>query len=157
MPNSLLSRPEVRYLGWLPLLLTALLSTSCGPRPQEGAAAGPTPQATASPAQPIPWGTIPPPAQAGSSGGAATTPQPRAPVKTFHGVGVVRSVNLKEGWFEIDHEDIKDYMPAMRMQWRVREIATLKSIQAGDRVDFTLEDDNGSEIVTEVKKSSERK
>lgn len=157
LPTSLLSRLDVSYPRWLAVALLALLSTSCGQRTQDGAAAGPTPQAAASSASPIPWATVQPPTQVGGSAGAPAAQTARAPVRTFHGAGVVRSINLKEGWFEIDHEDIKDYMPAMRMQWRVRESATLKSVQVGDKVDFTLEEDNGSEVITELKKSSERK
>jgi Cu/Ag efflux protein CusF len=75
------------------------------------------------------------------------------PVRTFRGTGVIRAVYLKDGWFEIDHEDIEGYMPAMRMQWTVRDKATLKSVSVGDRVEFTLEDDNGSEVVTGLKKA----
>ena len=44
-------------------------------------------------------------------------------------------------------------MPAMKMQWRVRDKALLKSLSAGDKVDFTLEDDNGSELITGSKKA----
>lgn len=138
-------------------MLTALLSTSCGQRPQDGAAAGPTPQAATPSASPIPWATIQPPAQVGNPGGTPTAPQTRGPIRTFHATGVIRSINLKEGWLEIDHEDIEDYMPAMRMQWKVREPAALKSVQVGDKIDFALEEDNGSEVITELKKSSEQK
>ena len=81
------------------------------------------------------------------------TPQPRLPVRTFRGKGVVRLINLKEGWFEIDHEEIVGLMPAMQMEWSVRDRSLLKSVSVGDRVDFTLEDDNGNEVVTELKKS----
>lgn len=130
------------------LLLTAALSASCAQRTQERAAAGPTPPAAATP---IPWATIQPPEQVGPA--ASGTPQPRLPVRTFRGKGVVRLINLEEGWFEIDHEEIKGFMPAMQMEWMVRNKSLLKSVSVGDQVDFTLEDDNGNEVVTEIKKS----
>jgi Cu/Ag efflux protein CusF len=38
------------------------------------------------------------------------------------------------------------------MEWSVKDRAMLKSVRVGDRVDFTVEDDNGSEVVTELKK-----
>ena len=44
-------------------------------------------------------------------------------------------------------------MPAMKMQWRVRDKALLNSLSGGDKVDFTLEDDNGSELITDIKKA----
>jgi len=150
---KLLDRVRAGFLMWLVLVLVATLFVSCGPPPQAGATAEPSPQAAASPAPPIPWGTIQPPAQVGVPGGTPAAPPQRSPVRTFHGTGVIRSVNLKEGWFEIEHEDIKDYMPAMRMQWTVRDRSILKSVQPGDKVEFTLEDDNGSEVVTGLKKA----
>ncbi len=138
---------------WLLAALAAALCVACGGGKPEAAppAASTTPQAGAA-ASPIPWGTIEPPAQVGLPAGTSK-PQERSPVTTHTGVGVVRSVNLREGWFEIDHEDIPNYMPAMRMQWTVRDRSLLKSVSAGDRVNFTLEDDNGSEVITGLKKA----
>jgi Cu/Ag efflux protein CusF len=145
-------QPKLRpvFLKGVALVLTTMLPASCAQRTQERAAAGPTPQAAASPAPPVPWGTIEPPAQVGLPAG---TPQQRLPVRTFKGRGVVRLINLGEGWLEIDHEDIEGLMPAMQMEWSVRDRTQLQSVSVGDKVDFTLEDDNGSEVVTELKKS----
>ncbi len=148
--NSPTSKPRAGFLKLLLFVSMATLSASCGQRPKE-VATGPTPQAVASPAAPIPWGTIQPPAQVGAPTGA--TPQPRLPVRTFRGKGIVRLINLEEGWFEIDHEDIEGLMPAMQMEWHVRDKSILKAVSVGDKVDFTLEDDNGNEVVTELKKS----
>lgn len=148
------------------VMLAATLSASCGQQPQNGAA-GPTPQtATASPS-PIPWATIEPPNQAAVPAG---TPQPRnsnappqfvfpkgtsrADIQTHSGVGVVRLINLEEGWLEVDHEEIKGFMPAMQMEWTVRDRALLKTVQVGDKVNFTVEDHNGTQFITELKKAS---
>lgn len=127
-------------------VLAAVLSASCARREQEG----PKPPAGASP---IPWGTIEPPRQAGVASG---TPQPRLPVRTFRGHGIVRLINLEEGWFEVDHEEIENFMPAMQMEWSVKDRSLLKSVSVGDRIEFTLEDDNGSEVVTELKRAPRR-
>ncbi len=54
---------------------------------------------------------------------------------------------------EIDHEEIKDFMPAMQMEWSVRDRSMLKSVRVGDKVNFTVEDDNGNEVITELKKA----
>jgi Cu/Ag efflux protein CusF len=137
------------------LTLAAALAVYYGGREPRNrkAAAAPTPQAGAA-ASPVPWKTIEPPTQVG--GGAAATPRPRqtpAAVKSYSGVGVVRIINLKEGWLEIDHEEIKGFMAAMQMEWSVRDKSVLKSVRVGDKVNFTVEDDNGTEVITELKKA----
>src|SRR5918999_5591358 len=91
-------------------MLMAALSVSCGQKPPAGGGAGPPPRPAASPAAPIPWGTIQPPAPVGIPAGTPGAQQTPAPVRTFKGTGVVRSLNLEEGWFEIDHEEIEGYM-----------------------------------------------
>ena len=150
MLNSPQSKPRAGFLTLLLFVSGATLSASCDKSPKEGAA----PQAAASPAPPVPWGTIQPPAQVGLPSGTPATQPTRLPLKTFHGKGVIHAVHLEEGWFEIDHEDIEGYMPAMRMQWRVRDRVMLKPLSAGDKVDFTIQDDNGSELITELKKAA---
>lgn len=138
---------------WPAAVLAAALCVACGGSRPEAAqtAAGPTPTPGAA-ASPVPWKTIEPPAQVGLPAGPQKA-QERSPVRTHSGTGVVRSVNLKEGWFEIDHDEIEGYMPAMRMQWLVRDRALLKSVGAGDRVSFKLQEDNGSELVIELAKA----
>lgn len=150
-------------------MLTAALSASCGQQPQTGTAQ-PTPQAAASSPSPIPWATIEAPTPPTQAAVPAGTPQPnntatppqfvfpkgtsRADVKTFSGVGVVRLINFEEGWIEIDHEEIKDFMPAMEMEWAVRDREMLKSVEVGDKVNFKGEDHNGTQFLTELKKAS---
>jgi Cu/Ag efflux protein CusF len=149
LPNGAQCRSAAGLLLTACVLVLAL-SASCARREQERAKAEPTPQSGASP---IPWGTIEPPRQVGVASG---TPQPRLPVRTFRGKGTVRLINLEEGWVEIDHEEIENFMPAMQMEWSVKDRSMLKSVSVGDRVDFTLEDDNGSEVVTELKRAPRR-
>lgn len=152
MRNSPRSNPRAVCLTLLLFASAATLSTSCGRSANEGASAGPTPQAAASPAAPIPWGTVPPPAQVGAHAGTPQAQPTRLPVRTFRGKGSVRLINLAQGWFEIDHEDIEGLMPAMQMEWSVRDKSLLKRVSVGDRVEFTLEDDNGNEVVIELKR-----
>lgn len=132
--------------------LIAALFVSCRQQPQAGKASEPTPQAEKTAEPPIPWKTIEPPSQVGPAEGQSKEQQPTV-VRSYSGTGVVRLVNLKEGWVEIDHEEIKGLMPAMQMEWSVKDRAMLNSILAGDKVNFVVEDNNGSEVITELKKA----
>ena len=151
--NSPQSKLCAGFLKGLVFVLTAMLSMSCARQPQTGAQAGPTPQTAAPSSSPIPWATIEPPSQVGVPGGTPQAQRTRLPVRTFRGTGIIRSINLKEGWFEIDHEEIPGFMAAMQMQWSVKDRAMLNSVQVGDKVDFAVEDDNGTEVITELKKA----
>lgn len=160
-------RPGTGLPAWLLVMSMATLTASCGQQPRSGNAAEPATQAAASPS-PIPWATIEAPTPPAQAAVPAGTPRPgntaappqfvfpkgtsRAAVKTFSGVGVVRSINFEEGWLEIDHEEIKDFMPAMQMEWTVRDRSMLKSVQVGDKVNFKGEDHNGTQFLTELRK-----
>ena len=129
-----------------------MLSVSCGGRSSDGQTPGPPPPPGQAAVSPIPWGTIEPPTQVGPPAGTPKPPQP--PVfRTYSGVGVVRSINLKDGWLEVEHEDIEGVMPAMKMIWSVKDRAMLKSVRVGDKVNFKVEDNNGSELITELTKA----
>src|SRR5713101_2335015 len=56
---------------------------------------------------------------------------------TYHGVGVVESINAERPSIEIDHEDIEDLMPAMTMEFYVGDKSLLSGIKPGDRIEFT--------------------
>jgi Cu/Ag efflux protein CusF len=88
-----------------------------------------------------------------------TVSQPQtAEVKTFHGAGVVTKIVLENpvdkslSSVELDHGEIVGLMPAMRMEFFVKEKSLLKNLKVGDKVDFTLEQKDSSEIVSEIKK-----
>ena len=78
----------------------------------------------------------------------------KAPISaaTHHGVGVVESIDRDNSIVQIDHEDIPGYMPAMNMPFHVKSKALFDSIQAGDKVEFTLKDSEKGMVVTEIKK-----
>jgi Cu/Ag efflux protein CusF len=71
--------------------------------------------------------------------------------KPYPAKGVVTVVNFKEGWVEINHEEIKDLMPAMQMEWPVKPKSLMKSIQVGDKVEFTIVETGKGEIITAIK------
>lgn len=63
-------------------------------------------------------------------------------------------INHQEGWIEINHEEIKDLMPAMQMEFWVRDKSLLDQVKEGDRVDFTVLERTDGEYLTELKKST---
>jgi protein SCO1/2 len=72
--------------------------------------------------------------------------------KIYHGVGVVESINEQKTSVQIDHEDIKDLMPAMKMPFEVKDKSLLNQIAPGDRVTFTLQDMPYGLIMIKIKK-----
>lgn len=117
------------------LLLLSVLSMSCRSQPlvEKTATLNPTP----SPAMMGPPG-YPPPVLG----------------KPYPGTGVVTTVNLKEGWISIEHEDIKDLMPAMAMEFWVRDTSIMKGVQVGDRIDFVVVEDSKGQYLTEIKRAA---
>lgn len=71
--------------------------------------------------------------------------------KPYPAKGVVTIVNLKEGWVEINHEEIEGLMPAMQMEWPVKPRSLMKSIRVGDKVEFTVVETGKGEIITAIK------
>lgn len=72
--------------------------------------------------------------------------------KPYPGRGIVRIINRKEGWVEIDHEDIEGLMPAMQMEFWVKDLSLLRNIRIGDKVDFVVVETGKGEFLTEIKK-----
>ena len=77
-------------------------------------------------------------------------------VTVHRGVGVVESIDREIGSIQINHEDIKDYMPAMSMPFPVKDKALLDAAAPGDRVEFSLEVSSKGHVVSEIKKAAER-
>ena len=77
--------------------------------------------------------------------------------KPYPGTGIVKFINRKEGWIQINHEPIADIMPAMEMEWFVQKKSLLDNIVVGDKVNFTMVDTGRAQIITEVKRVSEQK
>lgn len=75
-------------------------------------------------------------------------------IKIANGKGVVTKINLEQGSVEIDHEEIKDVMAAMKMEFFVKEKAELKVLKVGDKVDFVLEENFGQEKLISIKKTN---
>ena len=72
--------------------------------------------------------------------------------KPYPGRGVVTIINRKERWVEIDHEDIAGLMPAMQMEFWVKDMSLLREIRVGDKVEFVIVETGKGEFLTEIKK-----
>ena len=86
---------------------------------------------------------------------AQTTP---AEVKIYHGSGIVTKVVRENPYdkslasVELNHGEIVGLMPAMLMEFYVKEKSLLDGLNVGDLVDFTIEEKGGTEIISEIKK-----
>lgn len=72
--------------------------------------------------------------------------------KIYKGVGVVESINEERTSVQLNHEDIKDLMPAMNMPFEVKDKSLLDQIAPGDRVTFGLQNMPHGLVVVEIKK-----
>jgi len=71
----------------------------------------------------------------------------------YDGKGTVTKINNEGGSIEINHEEMKDLMPAMQMEFFVKEKSLLKGLAVGDKVDFTVEYKHPTEIIVSIKKT----
>jgi Cu/Ag efflux protein CusF len=72
--------------------------------------------------------------------------------KTFVGVGFVSAVKPESSVVELNHDEIKGLMPAMQMEFHVKDKSLLTGLASGDRVEFTVEYGVGGIVITGVKK-----
>ncbi len=72
---------------------------------------------------------------------------------TYNGKGKVTKINLELVSVELDHEEIKDVMPRMIMEFYVSEKSELEKLKVGDEVDFVLEYKDGQEKIINIKKA----
>jgi len=87
----------------------------------------------------------------------ATTNQASGPAaavqtKSYSGVGVVKGLNPKVPSIEIDHDEIKDLMPAMQMEFHVKDKSLLDGLAVEDKIEFTVEYGVGGMKITAIKK-----
>jgi Cu/Ag efflux protein CusF len=73
-------------------------------------------------------------------------------VKLFNGKGIVTKINLELGSVGLDHEAIEGSMPAMVMEFYVKEKSELNALKVGDKVEFVLEENFGQEKIISIKK-----
>jgi Cu/Ag efflux protein CusF len=91
------------------------------------------------------------PMQTANANANAPTPD-QSKIKTFKAKGVVTKINLEMVSVELNHEEIKGLMPAMIMEFYVKEKSELEVLKVGDKVEFVLEDNQGQERIISIKK-----
>lgn len=84
--------------------------------------------------------------------GNVTGPAAAVQTTTYQGVGVVQATDAKRPSIEIDHEEIKGLMPAMSMEFYVKDKSLLGGLKPGDRVEFTIENGVGGIKITEIRR-----
>ena len=65
--------------------------------------------------------------------------KPPTLAKSVTGVGNIVALVPQTQEVVIDHEEIKDYMDAMTMGYKVSSFSLLKGVKPGDRVRFTID------------------
>ena len=93
--------------------------------------------------------------EAGSStsagpAGANTLVNPRDGI--YKSKGKVTKVDRELGSVELDHEDIPGLMPAMIMEFFVKDKVILDGVERGDNVYFDIEHKHPSETVVRIEK-----
>jgi protein SCO1/2 len=83
-------------------------------------------------------------------GGQARAPS--AADKIYKGLGVVEAIDEQMATVQINHEDIKDFMPAMSMPFAVRDRSLLGAARPGDRVEFSIKADPSGMVLVAIKK-----
>ncbi|HBB98104.1 MAG TPA: hypothetical protein DC054_22195 [Blastocatellia bacterium] len=132
-----LFEPSKRNVCSSLIILSLLLISSCQKQERAVQTAQPAPAPSTMPARPPGY---PPPVM--------NQPYPAT--------GVVVLINRKEGWIEINHDEIKGLMPAMQMEFWVKDKSLFNNAKAGDRVDFTIVETEKGEYLTELKRASNK-
>lgn len=79
-------------------------------------------------------------------------PSKQPDIKYHHGVGVITKITPQDPSVGINHEEIKGLMPAMTMEFYVKDRSLIDPLQIGDKVDFTIEAKQGTEVISEIRK-----
>ena len=82
-----------------------------------------------------------------------TTPAPTPKDGDYSGKGVVTKLNMELGSVEVNHEEIKDLMPAMTMEFFVSDKTILDGLKVGDKVDFVIRYKDRNETITKIAKT----
>src|SRR5215204_5042390 len=87
----------------------------------------------------------------------SATPEamPTDPIKDgdYDGTGVVTKIDTQLGSVEVNHDEIKDLMPAMQMEFFVADKKLLEGLKVGDKVDFVIRYKARNETIVKISKS----
>jgi len=92
-----------------------------------------------------------------SRNNATTPPKAKGPAAavattTYEGEGKVVSLQPKGPSIEIDHQEIKGLMPAMTMQFYVKDKSMLEGLKPGDLIAFSMDYGVGGLVITKITK-----
>ena len=73
----------------------------------------------------------------------------------FQGHGIVKAISPGTGALTLSHDDIKGFMPAMEMMYRVRTPELSKDLHPGDVIDFKI--DAAKYVIVDVKLAAHAK
>jgi Cu/Ag efflux protein CusF len=79
-------------------------------------------------------------------------------IRSYQGTGIVTKVVRENphdkslASVELDHGEIVGLMPAMRMEFYVKDVSLLNGIKVGDLIDFTIEVKGPTETISEIRK-----
>jgi len=73
---------------------------------------------------------------------------PPVPAKSYDAVGTVVGSLPRSGRLIVDHEEIKGFMAAMEMSYPVTTPSLLNGLNAGDKIQFTI--DGGNSTITSI-------
>jgi Cu/Ag efflux protein CusF len=93
-------------------------------------------------------------AQSGGTKDMDTASKPIAGTQAAHtATGVVKKVDAKSGAVTLAHDPIKSLnWPAMTMDFRVRDKASLATLKPGQKIEFELvEEKKGSYVISRIK------
>jgi Cu(I)/Ag(I) efflux system periplasmic protein CusF len=75
----------------------------------------------------------------------------KAPAKSHHATGVVKSVNAEKGTVSIDHEAVSSMnWPAMNMSFKAKDKKMLQAVKPGAKVEFDFEQHGKEYVITKV-------
>lgn len=76
----------------------------------------------------------------------------KAPSKTHHGVGVVKSVDAAKGTVTVDHQAVQTMSwPAMTMTFKAKDKKMLEKLAPGKNVEFDFVQQGKDHVITSVK------
>jgi len=76
--------------------------------------------------------------------------RPKGVAKSVSGVGKVIALVTETQEIIVDHEEIKGFMDAMTMGYKVSPTSLLKTVKAGDKIRFTIDTDKRA--ITKIEK-----
>ena len=91
---------------------------------------------------------------AGTTPPKVTGPAAAVATNSYTGEGKVISMDPKRPSIEIDHQEIKGLMPAMKMEFYVKDKSMLTGLKAGDLIDFSINNGVGGIVITKITKKA---